>query len=139
MDPGGEYRAEDDNGDRYECTGDWSKCLRFLESSQWQNRGWSKKLIGEKKKHMCSIWYFCTAVTASFCWLEEKYKQQVGCFNFDYIATEEIGTCLSPLPCIIYSLPPQLVAENYFCTISPTFPLIFYNLYSTVLLSWMHQ
>lgn len=45
MDSGGEYRAEDDNGDRYECKGDESKGLRFLESSQWQNRGWSKKLI----------------------------------------------------------------------------------------------
>lgn len=41
-----------------------------------------------------------------------------------------MGTCFSLLPCIIYSLPPQLVTENYFCTISPSFPLIFYDLYS---------
>lgn len=44
-----------------------------------------KKLIREEKKHMCIIWYFCTATTESFCWLEEKYKEQVGGFNFDYI------------------------------------------------------
>lgn len=37
MDSEGEYRAEDDNGDRYECTGDWFKDPRFPENSQWQN------------------------------------------------------------------------------------------------------
>lgn len=56
MDSGGEYRAEDDSGDRYECTGDWFKGLRFPESSQWQNRCYSKKLIREKKKYMGSLW-----------------------------------------------------------------------------------
>lgn len=88
------------------------------------------KIITEKKKHVCSSWHFCTAAAGSSWWLKEKEKQQVGCFVIDYTATEEKATCLSLLPCIIYSLPPQLLAEMYYCTISPSFALTFDDLYS---------
>lgn len=54
-----------------------------------KQRGYSTKLISEKKKHVCSVWHFCIAAAGSSCWLEEKYKQQVGCFVFDYTATEK--------------------------------------------------
>lgn len=44
--------------------------------------------------------------------------------------TQKKETYFFLLPYIIYSLPPQLVTEMYYCTISPSFPLTLDDLYS---------
>lgn len=61
----------------------------FLTTVNGKTEASPKNLIREKKKYMWIIWYFCTAAIGSFCWLEEKYKHQVGCFSFDFIVTEK--------------------------------------------------
>lgn len=140
VDSGGEQRGEDDNGGRCDCTGDCFKGLNYWEQSMAKQRGYSRKLIREKKKHVCNIWQVCIAAAGSSCWLEEKYNQQVCCFVFNYTATEkrEHGF-LSYLASFIVCLPSWwLRCITVLFLQSSLWPLVICILL-TILLSWMSQ
>lgn len=123
-------KGEDDNGDRCDCTGDCSKGLRITENGQLQNREDIQQNNYRKEKARVQHLAFLHSCCRVLLLIKRKIKPAGRLFCHWLYRCWKKGTCLSLLPCIIYSLPPQLLAEMYYCTISPSFTLTFDDLYS---------